>query len=279
MRQDVPGRIRVGVSGWVYASWRGDFYPEGLVQRRELEYLTSRVDTVEVNGTFYGLQRPATFRRWRNQIGTDVVLALKGGRFVTHLKRLADPEPGLANFFASGVLALGHHLGPVLWQLPSTSAFEAGLLEEFCRALPRTLADAGTLAGRSTLPPERCVRAAETGGPGQAIRHVIEARHGSFASDEAESLLRRHDVALALSDSPRAWPLIEKDTSTFRYVRLHGHTRLYTSSYSPASLDRWATRCLHWADQGQDVYVYFDNDARGHAPHNALALAQRVSTP
>ena len=264
----------MGVSGWRYAGWRGDFYPPGLVQRRELEYLASRTTSVEMNGSFYSLQRPPTYRRMVEQTPPDYPIAVKGGRFITHFKRLVDVDAALANFFASGVLALGDQLGPVLWQLPADLAYDEGRLAPFLASLPRSTAAAARLAARHDdklagdrvlLEVERDVR----------IRHVLEPRHPSFGSETAADLLRAHDVGMVASDSP-TWPLFDWVTSDVMYVRLHGHTRLYTSGYSTASLDRWAERCREWVARGLDVFVYFDNDARGRAPHDAVSLLDRL---
>lgn len=241
----------MGVSGWRYASWRGDFYPPGLVQRRELEYIARQLTSVELNGSFYSLQRPTTYQRLVDETPDDFVVAVKGSRYLTHMKRLADAEPGLARFFDSGVFLLGPKLGPILWQLPKNFAFDPERVGTFLDLLPRTH-------------------------DGLRVRHALEPRHVSFGSAEALSLLREKDVALVASDSPRAWPCFEEVTSDHVYVRLHGHTELYASGYAAASLDRWADKCRGWVADGLDVLVYFDNDARGRAPHDAVALLQRL---
>jgi uncharacterized protein YecE (DUF72 family) len=265
----------VGVSGWRYPRWRGDFYPEGLVQRRELEYVASRMTSAEINGSFYSLQRPSTYRRFVEETPDDFVLAVKGSRFITHLKRLADVDAGLANFFASGVLGLGRKLGPVLWQLPPTLRFDEGLVAGFLAALPRTTGEAGRLARRhdDRLAGERVLLEAPVDVP---VRHAVEARHPSFFSDGAVALLAEHDVALVVADSPGTWPCEEHVTADFTYARLHGHTELYASGYAPASLDAWADRVRGWLAGGRDAYVYFDNDARGRAPWDAVALLDRL---
>lgn len=271
------GHVRVGVSGWVYRAWRGDFYPDGLVQRRELEYVSTRLSSVEINGTFYSLRRPSTFQSWHDSVGDDFVFAVKGGRFVTHLKRLKDPEQGLANFFASGVLALGRKTGPFLWQLPASVAFDPDTVDRFCRALPSTMGAARDLATRTSLPPDRALTSLPDTDDDIPLRHALEPRHESFSTREARSVVAAHEVATVVSDNPDLWPVFHADTAPFRYVRLHGHTDLYTSSYSASSLRQWAQRCVGWAQAGQDVYVYFDNDARGHAPHNAVDCAALVA--
>lgn len=272
------GEVRVGVSGWRYAGWRGDFYPEGLPQRRELEYVASRMTSVEMNGSFYSLQRPTTYRRMAEQTPADFHFSLKGGRYLTHFRRLGDTDSALANFLASGVLALGPKLGPLLWQLPGDLAFDEERVGRFLRSLPRSTRAAAELASRHTekLGPERVHLQTDAD---RRLRHVLEARHESFGSPAALALLREQEVGLVVSDSPGAWPCFEHVTSDLVYVRLHGHTELYASGYAPGSLDRWAERCRGWLEAGLDVLVYFDNDARGRAPHDAVALLERLRPP
>ncbi len=271
------GEVRVGTSGWSYPRWRGDFYPPGLPHRRELEYLAARTGSVEVNGSFYSLQRPTSYALWRDETPEHFVLAVKGGRFITHLKRLREVETPLANFFASGVLALGPKLGPVLWQLPERVTFDPVVLEAFLDLLPRTVGEAAALARRhdAKVREDRTLTRAPRGLAGRRIRHALEFRSATFCSDEASELLRRHDVATVVADTAGRWPMAEAVTSDLVYVRLHGDTELYASGYGDESLDRWADRCRGWA-QRADVVVYFDNDARGHAPHDALRLIERL---
>jgi uncharacterized protein YecE (DUF72 family) len=272
------GEIRVGISGWAYDGWRGDFYPRGLPRRRELAYAAERMDTVEINGSFYSLQRPTSYAAWRDQTPDGFRFAVKGGRYITHLRRLRDVEAPLANFVASGVLELGRKLGPVLWQLPARLEFDAGLLASFFRLLPRTMGEVAALARRhdGKLPEDRAVTRVPPGLARQRVRHALEFRHPSYCTDEAFALLREHDVACVVSDSPGRWPMAEAVTSDLVYVRLHGDQELYTSSYSDAALDRWAEKCRGWAADA-DVVVYLDNDAQGFAPHDALRLIDRLS--
>lgn len=264
------GEIRVGTSGWSYDGWRGDYYPEGLPRREELAHLSRRLTTVEVNGSFYALQRPSSYRAWRDATPDDFVLAVKGGRFITHVKRLRDVEAPLANFFASGVLALGPKLGPVLWQLPETLAHDAALMADFYAQLPRTTAAAADLASRhdERLSGERVLTSYDVDRP---VTHVVEFRNRSFCTDEALDQMREHAVGCVVADSDGRWPRAEAVTSDVVHVRLHGHTRLYASRYALRSLEKWAGKCRQWARQA-DVFVYFDNDAEGHAPHDAEAL-------
>ena len=269
-------QVRIGVSGWRYPSWRGDFYPAGLVQRRELEYVASQMNSVELNGSFYSLQRSSTYRRIAEETPDDFVVAVKGGRFITHLKRLAGVETALANFLASGVLALGPKLGPLLWQLPPNLAFDPELLGGFFDLLPRTTSEAAAIARRhdDKLTADRVVLEADADRP---VRHALEFRHPSFCDDDAVAFVAGHDVALVASDTPGAWPYTERVTSGFAYARLHGHTELYASGYSSRSLDDWAAKVRRWLADDLDVFVYFDNDARGRAPHDAVSLLERLA--
>ncbi|WP_261165594.1 DUF72 domain-containing protein [Microbacterium sp. Marseille-Q6965] len=275
------GRVRVGISGWRYASWRGDFYPKGLAQRLELAYVGERMNSLELNGSFYSLQRPASYARWRDAVPDDFVFAVKGSRYITHMLRLREAEAAMANFFASGVLALGPKLGPFLWQLPERQEFDAEGLDAFLSALPRTTGEALALArqhderleGRAWLQIAADV----------PLRHALEPRAASFEDPGVPELLRRHGVALTMADAAGRWPRFGEVTADFAYVRLHGAHDLYASGYSPDELDDWAARIGAWADgsstpdgRPRDVYVYFDNDARGHAPHDAVALAARL---
>jgi uncharacterized protein YecE (DUF72 family) len=266
----------VGISGWRYAGWRGDFYPRGLPQRQELAYAAERMTSVEINGSFYSLQRPTSYAAWRDETPNDFVFAVKGGRFITHMKRLAGVETPLANFFASGVLALGAKLGPVLWQLPERLAFDEERLAAFFEVLPRTTQEAARLACRhdDKLREDRALTTCDVHLP---IRHALEPRHTSFDSREARELLAHHNIGMVIADSAGRWPQMTDATSDFRYVRLHGETELYASGYTERSLDRWADQCRQWTGEGHDVFVYFDNDARGHAPHDAVGLLERLT--
>lgn len=268
--------IRIGISGWTYPPWRGVFYPPKLPHRRELSYAAGIFGSIEINGTFYGLQRPDAFANWAAETPDDFVFAVKGSRFITHLKKLADVRAPLANFFASGPLALDRKLGPLLWQLPPNLGFDAERLDSFFTLLPRTMAQAGELAaGHDTrIPDDRALLVAAH--PEHLIRHALEVRHDSFRSPELISVLRAHDVALVIADNPGKWPVLDETTSDFRYVRLHGDTELYTSGYSDAALDSWAARIESWAAAGQDVYVYCDNDAKVRAPYDAMGLMERL---
>ena len=269
------GRFHVGISGWRYASWRGDFYPAGLPQRLELTYAAERMTSIELNGSFYSLQRPTSYARWRESVPPTVDFAVKGGRFITHLKALRDVETPLANFFASGVLALGDQLGPFLWQLPERLTFDAGVVDTFLGLLPRTTTGLADLASRhdDKRAEDRVLTSTDAD---RRVRHALEPRHPSFDTDEARALCARHGVALVVADTAGRFPVMRDATSDFRYVRLHGETELYSGGYSDASLARWAHQCRAWADEGHDVYVYFDNDIQGRAPYDAVALLERL---
>lgn len=283
--------IRVGISGWRYAPWRGVFYPRGLPQRQELEFAAERMTTIEVNGSFYALQRPDSYRAWAQATPDDFVLSVKGPRFVTHLKKLADVGTPLANFFASGLLALGPKLGPVLWQLPPTLGYDPDRLAAFFAQLPRTTQAAAELA---TAHDERLDgRAWTTTDVDRPVRHVMEVRHATFETPGFVELLRAHDVGLVVADTAGRWPVMHDVTSDVVYVRLHGDTELYVSGYDDAALDRWAARLRTWEaggepagartlagpaapSAGRDVFVYFDNDVKVRAPLDAMALERRL---
>ena len=264
----------IGISGWTYRPWRGDFYPTGLPQRRELEYAASRLTSIEINGSFYSLQRPSSYAAWAGQTPDDFVFAVKGSRYITHMLKLGEVETALANFFASGVLALGAKLGPVLWQLPETFRFDAERLAGFFSRLPRTTFAAAEVARGHD---DRLAgdRAFTTAAEDRPIRHALEFRSPTFDTAEARDLLREHDIACVLADTAGRWPRVDADTSDFRYVRLHGDIELYASGYSAAALDDWAGRIRGWL-QDRDVYCYFDNDAKGYAPHDAMGLLERL---
>lgn len=266
---------RVGTSGWRYSGWRGDFYPTGLVQRRELEYLSGQLNSVEINGSFYSLQSPASYRRWRDETPPDFVFSVKGGRYLTHMLRLRGIETALANFFASGVLALGDKLGPVLWQLPERFAFDAELFDAFFSVLPRTVSDAAQLARRHD---EKVKSVGIPDEPTAArIRYALEVRHESFATPESLRLLRRHNVALVAADTAGRWPLIVERTADFGYARLHGPERLYFGGYSPAQLHDWEHQLTERLAGVEALYVYFDNDADGRAPFDALRFSRLLT--
>jgi uncharacterized protein YecE (DUF72 family) len=287
-------QTRIGISGWVYAPWRGVFYPKDVTQKRELEYASRRLNSIEINGTFYSLQRPASFQAWYDGTPADFVFTMKGGRFITHMKRLRDVEIPLANFFAQGLLKLKEKLGPILWQFPPNFAFDEARFAEFFELLPRTTLDAAKLATKHD--PKLKGRTWTTADAGRPMRYAVEVRHESFRDPRFIALLRKHGVALVVADTAGKWPQMEDVTADFIYARLHGDEQLYVSGYSDDALDWWAARFRAWregneppdakrvvdrpatkATTGRDVFVYFDNDVKVRSPFDAMNLAARLS--
>jgi len=283
--------IRIGISGWLYAPWRSVFYPRGLAQHRELEYAARRFPTIELNGSFYSLQAPQSWLDWYRETPAGFVFAVKANRYITHFRKLNDVERPLANFFASGIFNLREKLGPILWQLPPQLGFDPVKFARFLDLLPHDTAAALRLArgrearmhGRSRLAIDRNRR----------LRHAVEIRHESFLDPAFVALLRRRRVALVVADTAGRWPYREDVTADFVYLRLHGDEQLYTSGYTPRALARWARRIDAWhrgsepADaqridgkapraRRRDVYCYFDNDAKVHAPFDAQSLSGRL---
>jgi uncharacterized protein YecE (DUF72 family) len=254
--------IRVGIGGWVFKPWRGTFYPQGLTQARELEHASRAVTSIEINGTFYGSQKPESFRRWAAETPDDFVFSLKGPRFTTHRGVLAEAGPSIERFFGSGVLELKSKLGPVLWQLPPTKAFEPADFAAFLALLPQVI-------------------------DGRPIRHAVEVRHQSFGVPEFVTLMRERAVAIVLVDSP-SHPLIADATSDFLYLRLQRTDEEIATGYAAADLKTWATRARTFADGGapadlatlapaapkakRDVFIYMISGAKVRAPAAAQAL-------
>lgn len=281
------GTIRIGISGWRYAPWRGRFYPDDLPQRRELAYAAGCFPSIELNGSFYALQRPERYASWYDDTPSGFVFAVKAPRFITHVRRLRDPETPLANFLASGLFALREKLGPILWQLPPSQAFDPALLERFLAQLPHDLDHARALARRHDGHVDRALLDIDAN---HRLRHALEVRHPSFCNEAFVRLLRRHGVALVVADTAGRWPYLEDVTAGFMYLRLHGDRELYASGYRAGALDRWARRIRAWHRGAQpedaqrlsdaappqrktrDVYCYFDNDVKVHAPRDARAL-------
>jgi uncharacterized protein YecE (DUF72 family) len=277
--------IRIGISGWTYAPWRGHFFPTGLPRNQELAYSSREFRVIEINGTFYRLQRPSSFARWAEATPDDFVFTVKAPRFITHVKRLRDAELPLANFFASGVLRLGGKLGPILWQLPPNFHFDPAVIRAFLEQLPRDTTAAARLAGRHDgRLGDNVWLTADTP---RALRHAIEIRHESFRDPAFIDLLRDNGVALVCADTVK-WPRLMDVTADFVYCRLHGSRELYRSGYNAADLDCWADRIGHWAAgkpaEGNyagriaarggrlDVFVFFDNTDKREAPKNAAQL-------
>ena len=272
------GASFIGISGYDYKPWRGRFYPPELPARRWLEYASRQFDSIELNGTFYSLKSPAVFERWVTEVPAEFVFAVKGGRFITHNLKLRNAEASLGNFFASGVLALGTKTGPFLWQLPATYRFEAERLDAFMRLLPRSARDAEAVArGHDHRLRRGALVEATADVP---YRHAFEVRHPSYFHDEFFAILRGHGCAFVVADTAGKFPYAEEITADFVYVRLHGSRELYASGYTDDELDTWAARVNAWRGSSRkgarDVYVYFDNDAKVHAPFDARRLRDRV---
>lgn len=284
------GEVRIGISGWTYEPWRGHFYPKGLSQKRELAHAASIFRSIEINGTFYGLQTPKSFARWDEETPDGFVFAVKAPRFITHVKRLRDPALPLANFMASGVLRLGAKLGPILWQFPPNFRFDHALMDAFLTLLPRD-AKAASASARmhdDHLKARGWLSADEV----PPLRHAVEIRHESFRDPAFIDLLRHHEVALVCADTVE-WPLLMDLTAGFVYVRLHGSRELYRSGYEEAEIERWAKRIEAWAagkpmhdgyfagksnadPRPRDVFVFFDNTDKRLAPRDAQALMRRL---
>ena len=284
--------IHIGISGWRYAPWRGDFYPKGLKQKHELKFASRAVSSIEINGSFYALQRPELYAAWHDDTPKGFVFSVKAPRYVTHILRLRDVEKPIANFLASGVLALKYKLGPMLWQFPPSFKFDAEQFEAFLQLLPHDTEAALEMAkgcearmeGRSYLQIDRKRR----------LRHAVEIRNESFVDPAFIALLRKYEVALVVADTAGKWPYREDLTSDFVYIRLHGAEELYTSGYSDEALDNWCRRITRWSEGRQPddahlistakprsrksraVYCYFDNDVKVRAPYDARQLLRRL---
>jgi uncharacterized protein YecE (DUF72 family) len=262
-------RIRVGIGGWVFPPWRGVFYPPGLAQARELEHASRRVTAIEINGTFYGAQKPESFRRWHDATPDDFVFSVKAPRFATHRRDLAGAGPSIDRFVGGGVLELCDKLGPILWQFPPSTRFDESDFAAFLALLPHEV-------------------------DGRALRHVVEVRHDSFVDARFVALLRRHRVAAALVDSDKH-PLLADVTADFVYARLRRTVASEPTGYPPAALDAWAERFRQWSRGGEpgdpprllsepagtaarDCFVYFISGAKEHNPAAAEALLQRVAS-
>jgi uncharacterized protein YecE (DUF72 family) len=281
--------IRIGVSGWRYAPWRGRFYPTNLPQRAELEYAARCFSSIEINGSFYSLQSPRSWQAWYEATPDDFVFGVKGPRYITHMLRLKQVEKPLANFFASGLFKLRDKLGPILWQLPPNFGFDAERLASFFSLLPRDLTDAAALARKRAAFMRG--RAALSIGANHTIDYALEVRHESFNDRRFVRLLREHNVALVIAESARRWPMLQDITADFLYLRLHGDKKLYRSGYSDKALVRWAERISAWSRGGEPsdaikadpqarparrprtVYCFFDNtDEKLRAPEDAKSL-------
>ena len=268
MRGTAKGIIRIGVGGWTYEPWRGEFYPADLPQRRELEYASRQLTSIEVNGTFYGSQKPATYVKWHDETPDGFVFSLKAPRFATNREVLGDAGRTIARFFASGVMELKDKLGPINWQLLPTKKFDPADFEAFLKLLPE-----------------------EVGG--RALRHVVEVRHASFHCPEFIALAREHGIAVSIAGDS-GYPQIPDATAPFVYARIMGTKEKEPSGYSEAALDLWAARAKAWAagahvdgldyvesrisdNKARDVYLYVISGHKIRNPAAAMALSQRLS--
>ncbi|WP_431277502.1 DUF72 domain-containing protein [Leifsonia poae] len=265
---------RIGISGWTYAPWRGTFYPKGLVHRDELRFAAERLDSIEINGSFYSLQRPTSYQHWAQTTPDDFVFSVKGGRYITHILRLKNTRGALANFFASGALALGPKLGPLLWQLPPNLPFDPEAVSAFLASLPRTTTAAAALAAESTLESDRTFL---DPGPDRPLRHAMEVRNPTFDDPAFVKIARDQNIAIVVADTAGRYPVLREVTTDFMYARLHGDVELYTSGYTPEALTRWAQDVRGWLAHDLDVYVYFDNDVKVRSPYDAMALRELLA--
>lgn len=285
------GRALVGVSGWSYDSWQGPYYPDGLPKARRLAHVGRTLDSVEINGSFYSLQKPESYEKWAAAVPEGFVFAVKGSRFISHNKKLRDARVPLANFFANGLLRLEDKLGPILWQLPDGLRLDPERTADFCDLLPRDTEEASRLAAEHD---ERVLgKASFHVDRRRLLRHAFEVRDARMLDADLVGVLRAAGAALVVSDAG-SWPRVEEVTVGFVYVRLHGAPVTYASRYEDEALDDWAERIRRWRDGGEpqdarritdrppprrktrDVYVYFDNDARAHAPRDAVRLRERL---
>lgn len=288
-------KIRIGISGWRYAPWRGEFYPPRLTQARELEFASRALPSIELNGSFYALQKPELYARWHDATPAGFVFSIKAPRYITHVRRLREIDKPLANFFASGLFALKDKLGPVLWQFPPSFRFDAELFENFLRQLPHDTEQAQALARRRDA--QMRGRTLLVIDAHRRLRHAVEIRNDSFIDPVFVALLRKYRVALVIADSAGQWPYREDVTADFVYLRLHGAEQLYASGYTEAALRRWCRRIEAWHRGGQPadahliveraparrsrraVFCYFDNDVKVKAPFDAARLLRKLHLP
>jgi uncharacterized protein YecE (DUF72 family) len=263
------GRIVVGVGGWSFPGWRGPFYPPGLAQKRELAYAAERLTSIEINATFYRTQKRESFERWRDETPAGFMFSVKAPRYATNRSALADANTSIERFFASGVMALGEKLGPILWQLPPFKRFDADEVAAFAALLPKAV-------------------------DGRPIRHAIEVRHPSFVDPEFVAIAAGHGLAIVLAGDAK-YPEIADLTAPFVYARIMGTIASEPLGYAPAALDRWAARARQWAAGevpdglavigeppaeppavGRDVYLYVISGEKARNPAAAMALIDRL---
>ena len=286
------GTIRIGISGWRYEPWRGVFYPQDLVQHRELEFASRALPTIEINGSFYSLQRPESYAAWYEATPPGFMFSVKGNRFITHILRLKEVDRPVANVLASGVFNLREKLGPFLWQFPPSFKFDPERMEHFLSLLPHD-SEAGLELARNYEPRMQGKVALDVDKK-RKLRHAVEIRHESFIDEAFIALLRKYKVAVVVADSAGKWPCIEEVTADFMYLRLHGDKELYASGYTEEALDRWAARIKAWSSGSQpadahvisskappprksrDIFCYFDNDIKVRAPFDARRLIEKL---
>ena len=249
MAKRKAGKIFVGVGGWNFAPWRGSYYPKGVTQAKELHYSSRQLTSIEINSTFYGLQKPATFKKWHDETPDGFVFSVKAPRFVTNRRSLASAASSIERFLGSGVLELGDKLGPINWQLAPEKEFDAADLAAFLALLPRKV-------------------------EGRELRHALEARHESFDCEEFVKLVREHEVAVVEAGDSE-YPHIEARTAPFSYLRVMGTKASAPKGYTPAALARWRERAQTLAKEG-DVFLYFISGAKQRNPQAAMALIESL---
>lgn len=280
-------KIRIGMSGWTFKGWRGDFYPKDLPQSKELEYASRKLNSIEVNGTFYGLQKPATFERWYEETPKGFYFSIKAPQYVTHVRRLKDVMEPVATFLASGLFCLKEKLGPILWQFPPNVTLKDDRFEKFLKLLPYNSKSAAGLAKKHASWLKDHALKPKGDFP---IRHAFEFRHPSFMKPEFIELLRSHGVALVFAHSGLKSPYSEDLTADFVYARMHGQEKKYSKGYPPQTLSWWAKRVTSWTQGKQptdaecisnekpkstkrDAFIYFDTEVKQYAPQDALRLS------
>jgi uncharacterized protein YecE (DUF72 family) len=261
------GKIRIGIGGWTFAPWRGVFYPDKLTQAKELEYAASKLTSIEVNGTYYGSQKPETFRKWAREVPDGFVFSIKGSRFTTNRRVLAEAGDSVKRFYDQGLLELGDRLGPVLWQFAPTKKFDEADFGKFLELLPRQI-------------------------DGRALRHVVEVRHDSFCVPGFIALLRQFETPVVFAEHGQ-YPAIADITGDFVYARLQKGNDEIKTCYPPKALDAWAKRLKTWAGGGEpddlprvdptsakktprDVFAYVIHEGKVRAPAGAMELIERV---
>lgn len=242
--------IRVGIGGWTYPPWRGNFYPDGLAQSRELEFAARALGTIEINATFYGRQKPTSWEKWASEVPGGFRFSIKGSRYVVTRPRLADAGEGIGNFLGQGLVALQDRLGPILWILDTRRAFDPEDMAAFLALLPEELG-------------------------GLRLRHAIEPRHDSFRDERFYQLCRERDVAVVFGDDDE-FPLIDADTASFRYARLQKMRPEIETGYDAEALERFAKLARKWSRAGKQCYIYMINGSKERAPAAALALQHHL---